>query len=63
MLQQYNVKASYRHRFDPETGEIGPLSVWSPEALKDRAEGDAPANPSQQVVPDKGDESDKEASR
>jgi hypothetical protein len=43
MLQQYNVKASYRHRYDPETGEIGPLAVWSQEALKDQVT--TPATP------------------
>ncbi len=36
MLEKYNVKASYRHRFDPETGDKGPMPVWSYEALKDR---------------------------
>jgi hypothetical protein len=34
MLQQYNVKASYRHRLDPTNGETGPLPVWSPDALR-----------------------------
>ncbi len=34
MLSQFNVKASYRHRFNPQTGEKGPLPVWSKEALK-----------------------------
>ncbi len=34
MRSQFNVTASYRHRFDPETGENGPLPVWSPEALR-----------------------------
>ncbi|MBT8377834.1 MAG: ogr/Delta-like zinc finger family protein [Ignavibacteria bacterium] len=36
MWDQYNVKSSYRHRFDPLTGETGPLPVWSESALKDR---------------------------
>ena len=36
MWDQYNVKSSYRHRFDPDTGESGPLPVWSESALKDR---------------------------
>ena len=34
MLERFNVKASYRYRFDPATGETGPLPVWSAEALK-----------------------------
>jgi len=34
MLEKYNVKASYRHRLDPETGEKGPIPVWSYDALK-----------------------------
>ncbi|MCU0233466.1 MAG: hypothetical protein MUE90_05470 [Thermoanaerobaculales bacterium] len=36
MLDNYAVKASYRFRFDPSTGESSPLAVWSPDALKDR---------------------------
>jgi hypothetical protein len=34
MQEHFNVTTSYRHRFDPETGESGPLPVWSKEALK-----------------------------
>ncbi len=36
MLKNYNVKSSYRHRFNPENGESGPLPVWSEHAQKDR---------------------------
>ena len=34
MESHFNVAASYRHRADPRTGEIGPLPVWSKDALK-----------------------------
>ena len=36
MLDKYNVKSSYRHRYDPANGETGPLPVWSENALKDK---------------------------
>jgi len=36
MMEHYKASASYRHRYDPETGAIGPLPVWSPGALKDQ---------------------------
>ena len=35
MKEQFQQKVSYRYRFDPETGEEGPLPVWSETALKD----------------------------
>jgi hypothetical protein len=35
MKDQYNVKASYRYRLDPTTGEKGPLPVWSKSAMRE----------------------------
>ena len=34
MNERFNVTASYRWRYDPLTGETGPLPVWSREALR-----------------------------
>jgi hypothetical protein len=34
MKEQYNHHVSYRHRYNPETGETGPLPVWSENAMK-----------------------------
>ena len=34
MSDRFNVSASYRFRYDPESGETGPLPVWSRDALK-----------------------------
>jgi len=36
MESRYGVKASYRYRLDPVSGEASPLAVWSPAALRDR---------------------------
>ncbi len=36
MRERFNVAASYRHRYDPATGEAGPLPVWSCEALRNQ---------------------------
>jgi hypothetical protein len=34
MQSHFNVRASYRYRFDPSTGDAGPLPVWSTDALR-----------------------------
>jgi hypothetical protein len=39
MKSRYNQNISYRHRYDPETGETGPIPVWSVNALKNRIVG------------------------
>ena len=36
MEENYAVKASYRYRVDPSTGETSPMAVWSSSAIKDR---------------------------
>jgi len=35
MLETYEVKASYRFRYDPDNRTSGPLAVWSAAALRD----------------------------
>jgi len=32
MMEKFNVRASYRHRCDPQTMAAGPLPVWAPDA-------------------------------
>jgi len=34
MRSRFNVAGSYRHRLDPETGQSGPLPVWSADDFK-----------------------------
>ena len=34
MWDKYEVKSSYRHRYNPSNGETGPLPVWSKDAMK-----------------------------
>jgi len=35
MRERFDVAASYRHRFNPVTGQSGPLPVWSSTAHRD----------------------------
>ncbi len=34
MMKKFKVKASYRYRYDPQTGQTGPLAVWSDTAIR-----------------------------
>ena len=36
MMEKYNATSSYRHRYNPQNGETGPLPVWSRDALKNQ---------------------------
>ena len=36
MYTKFRQKVSYRFRYNPDTGEKGPLPVWSPRALRER---------------------------
>jgi hypothetical protein len=35
MKTKFNQNVSYRHRYNPSTGENGPLPVWSSSALRE----------------------------
>jgi hypothetical protein len=35
MKDNFQQKASYRYRYNPQNDEDGPLPVWSPTALRD----------------------------
>jgi hypothetical protein len=34
MKEKFNVTVSYRYRVDPQTGDSGPLPVWSCDAMR-----------------------------
>jgi len=56
MESHYAVKASYRYRYDPFTGETSPIAVWSRDALKDRIIEAAIGDDADPDVADDGDE-------
>ncbi len=39
-FKKIGIKASYRHRYDPETGQTGPFPVNTPDAGKDQIVND-----------------------
>jgi hypothetical protein len=56
MESNYAVKASYRFRIDPFTGEKSPIAVWSSDALKDRIIEAVIGDQTDPDVADEGDE-------
>jgi len=42
MMEQFEHKASYRYRYDPDSGANGPLPVWSAAAMRGWIVGEAP---------------------
>ena len=51
MAEKYSAHASYRYRYDPHTGETGPLPVWSIDAMKNRIIEDE-ENPTEEKAPE-----------
>ena len=56
MESNYAVKSSYRYRLDPFTGQVTPVAVWSPTAIKDRIIEAAIGEDADPDVADTGDE-------
>jgi Ogr/Delta-like zinc finger len=48
MREKYEVNTSYRHRYNPENGESGPLPVWSVNAMKESIVQDEPEDKKEQ---------------
>ena len=48
MKSQYDQKVSYRHRYDPEADQSGPLPVWSVNALKNSIVDESEADGTQE---------------